>query len=69
MKAFLEVSLVSLTLRARTVFKNFWKNAASFAVLLNCFAAQKQTSTLTLQKFGFFYSKFSAEFIEISLFF
>ena len=33
------------------------------------FAAQQQTSTVKLQKFGFFYVKFSAEFSEISLFF
>ena len=32
------------------------------------FAAQQQTSTLTRQKFGFFYLKFSAEFNEISFF-
>ena len=32
-KAFVEVTLVLLTLSARTVVKNFWKNADSFAVL------------------------------------
>ena len=39
------------------------------AILLYWFAAQQQTSTLTRQKKIFFYSKFSAEFSEISLFF
>ena len=38
-------------------------------ISLYCFAAQQQTSTLTTQKFGFLYAKFSAEFNEISLFF
>ena len=55
-----------LTLRKRTVFKIFEKMRA---ILLYWFAAQQQTSTLTWQKFGFFYAKFSAEFNEISLFF
>ena len=39
------------------------------AISLYWFATQQQTSTLTPQKFGFFYAKFSAEFNEISLFF
>ena len=34
MKAFVEVSLVSLNLRSRTAFKNFWKNGGNFAVLV-----------------------------------
>ena len=38
-------------------------------ISLYWFAAQQQTSTLTRQKSGFFYAKFSAEFNEISLFF
>ena len=32
-------SMTILTLRARTVFKIFWKNAGSFAVLVCCAAA------------------------------
>ena len=38
------------------------------AISLYWFAAQQQTSTLTRQKFGFFYTNFTAEFNEISLF-
>ena len=38
------------------------------AISLYWFAAQQQTSTLTRQKCGFFYLKFSAEFNEISFF-
>ena len=51
-----------LSLRARTVFNFFRKIAGNLA-------AQQQTSTVTRQKISFFYAKFSAEFIEISLFF
>ena len=59
MKAFLEASLVSLTLRARTVFKKFLKKSRQFRFsgLL-----PQQTSTPTRQKVGFFYAKVSAEF-------
>ena len=39
------------------------------AILQYWFAAPQQTSTLTRQKFGFFYAKFSPEFDEINLFF
>ena len=39
------------------------------AISLYWFAVQHQTSTLTRQKVGFIYAKFSAEFNEISLFF
>ena len=39
------------------------------AISLYWFAAEQQTCTLTLQIFGFFYVKFSAEFNDISLFF
>ena len=34
MKAFLQVSLVSLTLRKRTVFKIYCRNASNFAAFL-----------------------------------
>ena len=50
-KVFLEVTLVSLTLRARTIFFNFY-----------WFAVQQQFS-----KFDLIYPKFSAEFNELSL--
>ena len=50
-KVFLEVTLVSLTLRARTVFFYFY-----------WFAVQQQFS-----KFDLIYPKFSAEFNELSL--
>ena len=39
------------------------------AISLDWFAAQQQTSTITRQKFGFFYAKFTEVFNEISLFF
>ena len=39
------------------------------AISLYWFAAQHQTSTFTLQKFGLFYVKFSAEPNELSLIF
>ena len=39
------------------------------AILLYWFAAQKQSSTLSGQKIGLFYVKFSAEFNKRSLFF
>ena len=55
-KVFLEVTLVSLTLRARTVFSNF-----------NWFALQQQFSTSRRQKFDLFYPKLSVEFNELSL--
>ena len=38
MKAFLEINLVSLTLRSCTIFKNFEKNAGTLAALV-CWAA------------------------------
>ena len=38
------------------------------AILLYWFAVQQQTCTLRRQKFGLLYVKFSAEFIELSLF-
>ena len=38
-------------------------------ILLYWFAAQQQTSTLKLQKFGLFYVKFIAEFNELNVFF
>ena len=66
MKVYLEVSLVSLTLRASTVLNIF---ETMLAISLYWFAAQQQTSTLTTQKCGFFYAKFSAELNKISLFF
>ena len=65
MKAFLEVSLISLNLTARTFLKFFEKMQA---ILLYWFAT-RQSSTLTRQKFGFLYAKFSAEFNEVSFFF
>ena len=65
-KAFMEVSLVSLTLRVRTLFKKFEK---MWATLLYWFAMQQQTSTLTRPNFGLFDVNFSAEFQEFSLFF
>ena len=51
MKAFLEVNVVPLTIRARTVFKSFEKVQGNW---LYCFAAQQQNGTLTQQKLGFF---------------
>ena len=38
-------------------------------ILLYWFAAQQQTSTLRLQKYGFFYVKFSTEYNGFGLFF
>ena len=38
-KLFLKVTLASLTIRARTVFLNFSKNTAKFAILVCCAAA------------------------------
>ena len=55
-KVFLEVTLVSLTLRARTVFSNFY-----------WFAVQQQFSTSRRQTFDLFYPKFSVELNELSL--
>ena len=39
------------------------------AISLCSFAAHQQTSTLTRQKFGFFYAKARAKFNDIGLFF
>ena len=55
-KAFLEVSLVSLTLRARTVFQNCWKYEGNFTVLVP-----------RRQKFDLFYPKFGAELNDLTL--
>ena len=62
-KVFLEVTLVSLSLRVRTVFPNFGKTEA---ILLYWFAAQQQTSTPRSQKFDFIYAKLSAKLNELS---
>ena len=51
MKTFVEVILVSLTLRARTLLKIF---EIMQAISLYWFAAQHETSTLTNQKLGIF---------------
>ena len=64
MKAFLEVILISLTLRARTVFKIFEK---SQPISLFWFAAQQQTTASRRQKFDLFYPEFSSEFKELTL--
>ena len=64
-KAFLKVSLLSLSLGACTVFKTFEKMQA---ILLYWFAAQQQTSTLRRQKISLFDAKFSADFNELKSF-
>ena len=51
MKTFVEVSLVPLTLRARTLLKIF---EIMQAISLYWLAAQHETSTLTKQKLGIF---------------
>ena len=38
--SFIKRTQFLLTLRARTVFKSFWKNAGNFAVLVCCAAAK-----------------------------
>ena len=53
-----------LTLRARTVFKIFEKNAG---ISLYWFAVQQQTNTSRGQKFGLCYLEFSAKFIVLVL--
>ena len=62
-----KIDFQELTLRARTVFKNFIKKCRQFRCtgLLH----SSKTSTLTRQKFGFFYAEFSVEFNELILFF
>ena len=63
-RAFLEITLVSLTLRVRTVFFEFFKKQPNS---LYWFAAEQQTSTSRRQKFDLFYPKFTSEFNERSL--
>ena len=65
-KAFLEVTLVLLTLGARTVFKIFGKTQR---ISLYWFASQQQTSTSRRQKSDLFYRKLYPEFNELSLVF
>ena len=62
-----KIDFQELTLRARTVFKNFIKKCRQFRCtgLLH----SSKTSTLTRQKFGFFYAEFSVEFNGLILFF
>ena len=62
-----KIDFQELTLRTRTVFKNFIKKCRQFRCtgLLH----SSKTSTLTRQKFGFFYAEFSVEFNELILFF
>ena len=62
-KAFLKVTLVSLTLTARTVFKFFEKTQA---IALDGFAAQQQTSSFRLKKCDWLFAKFNAKFNELS---
>ena len=62
-----KIDFQELTLRTRTVFKNFIKKCRQFRCtgLLH----SSKTSTLTRQKFGFFYAEFSVEFNGLILFF
>ena len=64
MKAFLEVALVSLTLKAGTVFFFFFKYTTNF---LYWFDVQYQTSKCRWKNFDLFYPNFSSEFDEPSL--
>ena len=61
-KAFLEVTLVSLTLGKRTVFKIFGKTQA---ISLYWFPAQQQTSTSRRQKLDSFYSNLVQNLIKL----
>ena len=61
-KAFLEVTLVSLTLRVRTF--NIFEKAE--AISLYWFAAQQQTSTSRPEKFDLSYAKNSPRFNEFN---
>ena len=63
-KAFLEVSLASLTLEHELFFKAFEKKQV---ILLYWLAVQQQTSTFRWQKCDLFCLEFKAELNELSL--
>ena len=66
MKTFLELSLVSITLRLALFLKLFEK---ILALSLYWLSAQQETSTLTQKNFSSFYVNFSAEFIKTTFFY
>ena len=67
LKSFLEVTLVSLTLRACTIFFFNYFIKKMEAISLYLFAAKQQTSRYRQQKFEWIDVKTSAEHNKISL--